>query len=268
MSGLSARFSKLIDWNGLAVLRTMYPSIAREQSCVDCHNKIQNNSEAWKIGDLMGAYVIDRGVEKTKTRYAAYGIIAGALVTFILYASYIVSIQHQNLRRQAKLLGQLADTDPLTSCLNRRGLSAQTAQIAKEKNDKLALLALDIDHFKSINDEYGHETGDLVLVWFAKTIRSELRANDLLARVGGEEFLVCIDGVTESRARDIAERICRRVAELPFVVGEQEIPVTVSIGAVHWSQEPERTFKRCTQLADEFLYEAKKSGRNRVVWST
>jgi diguanylate cyclase (GGDEF)-like protein len=137
--------------------------------------------------------------------------------------------------------------------------------ISQENLGNVALLALDIDHFIAINDAHGHDIGDLVLVWFSGIIRTELRRHDVFARVGGEEFIVCIVNTSEDFAKSLSNRICRRVAENPFIHDGDAIPVTVSVGAVQMSRAPEQPLKHYSQIADKLLYLAKEQGRNRVV---
>lgn len=260
-------YSELIEFNDEVIIRSMFPSVAAEESCVNCHNAIQDVSVPWKLGDLMGAWVIDRSVERTKNRYVLYATVTGVLVFSIVLAGYVVYQQHQNLRGLADQLGVLAESDPLTKCLNRRGLTSRTDKILKNDVGNIALLALDIDHFKAINDDYGHDVGDLVLVWFVDLVRSELRKTDVFARVGGEEFTVYLVDVSEESAKNISKRICRRVTEKPFVLDDKEIFVSVSIGGVQMSQVQEKSISYYSKIADKFLYLAKQQGRNRVVWS-
>jgi len=259
--------SQLIEKDGEAILRTTYPSIASEASCINCHNKIQQPDKPWQIGDVMGAYVIDRGVQYTLARYAMYSVITGVLVSLLILCAIIVRHQHLRLQRDAKQLNRLATTDSLTGCLNRRAMDQESAKLEQTTNPNAALLALDIDHFKHINDTYGHETGDQTLVWFAQTVRSVLRPKDVFARIGGEEFTVYMPDISEEEAMKVANRICSHVASTAFCVSSKKIDITVSIGAVHLSNAPVNSMKACQRAADTFLYTAKKWGRNQVVWS-
>lgn len=172
--------------------------------------------------------------------------------------------------RSSLLLQQLADRDPLTGCYNRRVLQSGLldAELARARRYGSALSAIlcDIDHFKRINDSFGHDVGDEVLREFAVRLASNVRAIDLPVRYGGEEFVVVMPDTEPADARRIAERIRLHVAGSPFrVMGGQELlSVTISIGvAVSLSGEerPEALLKR----ADEALYEAKSTGRNCVI---
>jgi diguanylate cyclase (GGDEF)-like protein len=260
------KYSRLIALSGEPVLRTMFPSIANQQSCVDCHNDIQNPSIPWRINDLMGAYVIDRGVKHTSNRYAFFGSVVGILVSSVLSALFIVGMLLRRLHRQAADLERLSDTDPLTHILNRRGFDKWSARLNPSLKQTSALLVLDIDHFKKINDTYGHIAGDQVLIWFVQTVCSVMRNRDVMARIGGEEFVVYLSDVTEVIAEVVADRICNHVASAPFSYNHADIHVTVSIGAVHMNRCPDQPISRFCNIADQFLYQAKKSGRNRVIW--
>ena len=164
---------------------------------------------------------------------------------------------------------ELAVTDPLTGLHNRRYMIGQLdalAQRAARGGAPVACLLLDIDHFKKINDCFGHDVGDEVLREFAVRLASNVRAVDLPCRFGGEEFVVVMPETALQDAERIAERIRMHVSGAPFRVagGKEVLSVTISIGvaATHGEADtPEHLLKR----ADEALYEAKASGRNRVV---
>jgi len=164
---------------------------------------------------------------------------------------------------------ELAVTDPLTGLHNRRYMAGQLDALVKRAalgGDAVAALLIDIDHFKKINDGFGHDVGDEVLREFAVRLASNVRAIDLPCRHGGEEFVVVMPDTTLEDAHRIAERIRLHVAGSPFrVMGGQELlTVTISIGVAATlgaGDTPDALLKR----ADEGVYEAKASGRNRVV---
>jgi len=164
-------------------------------------------------------------------------------------------------------LHNLASTDSLTGCLNRRAMDQKSASLEQGKNPNAALLVLDIDHFKKINDTYGHEVGDQTLVWFSQTVRAVLRQEDVFARIGGEEFSIYMPNISEEEARKVADRICSHVAANTFYRSSTKIDITVSIGAVHLSKAPAKSMTAYQRAADALLYHAKKWGRNQVVWS-
>ena len=163
---------------------------------------------------------------------------------------------------------QLAIMDDLTGLHNRRYLEAHLSgvvQQAVETDAPLALLMVDIDHFKRINDTYGHDVGDLVLEEFARRFRVNTRSVDLACRLGGEEFVLVMPGVDKITAWDIAERLRLSISQQPFYVSDDlSVPITISVGMTtveHAEDTPEVLLKR----ADNALYDAKRDGRNRVV---
>lgn len=161
-------------------------------------------------------------------------------------------------------LEMLATTDPLTGAANRRLFDARAKDEiarARRKSAPLALLALDLDHFKEINDRHGHQVGDEVLKAFVAAVRHDLRQSDLLVRTGGEEFKVLLPDTGLAAAVAIAERIRHRVAAMVVATDEASVTVTVSIGCAAFEGDLQAT----ERAADECLYRAKALGRNRVV---
>ena len=164
---------------------------------------------------------------------------------------------------------ELAVTDPLTGLHNRRYMTGQLAALvarAARGGDPVGLLMIDIDHFKKINDGFGHDVGDEVLREFAVRVATNVRAVDLPCRYGGEEFVVVMPGTPLTTCERIAERIRQHVSGSPFRVagGKELLTATISIGVAATLGEgdtPEALLKR----ADEAVYEAKSGGRNKVV---
>ncbi|TDG12090.1 GGDEF domain-containing protein [Seongchinamella unica] len=163
-------------------------------------------------------------------------------------------------------LSHLATEDPLTRLLNRRGLEdAMRVSMAHASRHDLptAAIVIDVDHFKQVNDSFGHDTGDQVIRRVAAMIERMCRASDVLARTGGEEFLVILTDTDQVAARSLAERICHAIGERPLLVDQQRIPVTVSLGVAATVGEVD--LDALTQEADQAMYLAKRSGRNRVA---
>jgi diguanylate cyclase (GGDEF)-like protein/PAS domain S-box-containing protein len=164
-------------------------------------------------------------------------------------------------------LRELAATDALTTLPNRRHfmsrIAAELARIKRQGSDCAAVLMCDLDHFKHINDTWGHAIGDGVLQHFANTLRAQLRAVDLVGRIGGEEFAVVLPDTDLERARVFATRVQQRIADAPFSAGGRRIPLTVSIGIATM-----HTLDTHAELAlsrsDRALYNAKQLGRNRI----
>lgn len=164
---------------------------------------------------------------------------------------------------------EMAVTDALTGLHNRRYMTSQLQALvgrASHGGASVAVLVMDIDHFKAVNDGFGHDAGDEVLVEFAVRLATNVRAVDLPCRMGGEEFVVVMPGASLEAAESVAERIRRDVAAAPFRVlgGREQLTVTISIGVAATTGEgdtPESLLKR----ADEGVYEAKAKGRNLVI---
>jgi diguanylate cyclase (GGDEF)-like protein len=167
-------------------------------------------------------------------------------------------------------LASMVLTDPLTGCLNRRGLDQALArEVARSRRagSELSVLALDLDHFKNVNDSYGHIAGDLVLRELGLRLGQSARGGDMVARTGGEEFTILLPDTDPSGAYRAAVRMCEAVRSGPFVVNGQSINLTVSVGVVSASGDHADAARNLKQRADEALYAAKRSGRDRVrVW--
>jgi diguanylate cyclase (GGDEF)-like protein len=171
----------------------------------------------------------------------------------------------EQLRLHLQTVEEEAATDPLTGVLNRRALDrllARETDRCEAQGGMVSVLALDLDHFKAVNDTHGHAVGDEALRAFARRIRGPLRQSDHLARVGGEEFIVLLPGAPLSNAHEIAERLRAIVAEAPLV-DVPRVAVTVSIGVAAF--RPGDGGTDLLARADAAAYEAKRSGRDRVV---
>jgi two-component system cell cycle response regulator len=182
------------------------------------------------------------------------------------YADAQLALAQTNLRlrqREAEIVA-ISLTDPLTGVGNRRRLEQEMSRElnrAERTGDKLCALMADIDHFKRVNDDYGHEVGDKVLTALAGRLSKHSRATDVVARSGGEEFVVLMPGTELKNATLVAERLRSSLAS--SLIEPLTESVTVSIGVAEWaSGEGAETF---LQRADRALYEAKRRGRNRVI---
>jgi two-component system cell cycle response regulator len=164
-----------------------------------------------------------------------------------------------------------AVTDPLTGLYNRRYLESHFERICgrlKDEGKAISLLMLDIDHFKKVNDTYGHDAGDQVLHSVAKKVVSNLRGFDTAVRFGGEEFVILLPDAPLSAAVNTAERLCNSIAATPVAVpnGAAPISITASLG-VATMMAGEELLEQLLHRADAALYQAKESGRNRVISS-
>lgn len=197
-------------------------------------------------------------VTATSERTSAFHAGHLDLVRFI---STTIALDIENVR-----LHRVAVTDPLTGAYNREFLLArlpQEIEAAQERDRSLSVAMVDVDHFKAVNDQYGHSVGDLVLAEVARRLRGAIRAGDLLVRYGGEEFLAVLPKADAGRAWEVGERMRQRVCERAFDVGDGlALLLRISVGIAQW-----RMYESMTDLierADVALYAAKDHGRNRV----
>ena len=184
-------------------------------------------------------------------------VATGVLVVFL---SAISAFQ---VAKQRRLLEELASTDPLTGALNRRQMAADLEHEVRAANRGgalPALLILDLDHFKRINDEFGHEMGDRVLVEFVRIVRALVRRSDRIYRMGGEEFLLLLPAMEAGGLAIVANKVCTQVAAQLQVPGRS---VTVSAGAALWARG--ELLSAWLARADAAVYRAKEAGRNRAI---
>lgn len=169
---------------------------------------------------------------------------------------------------QQRELQHLASRDALTGLANRRLfdllLTQEVSAIARS-NGTATLMMLDLDHFKRINDVYGHLQGDKVLIRMSELLTSALRASDLIGRWGGEEFVILLRNTPLDEAMEVAESLRTRIAAEPVQLSEDTVSITVSIGAAEILASSPNAIERAYQQADKALYQAKAGGRNRVI---
>jgi len=176
----------------------------------------------------------------------------------------------EDITAQVLLTHELRDkatTDELTHLANRRTLFDRLAieyeRVQRNPGLRCCLLAIDIDHFKRVNDTWGHAAGDVVLAHVAQTMKTQTRRIDIPARVGGEEFVILLPDTSVEHARALAERIRASIENTPVSAGDYQISVTISIGLSAINPD-DRDDQQALERADLALYEAKRSGRNRV----
>ncbi|MFQ6021603.1 MAG: GGDEF domain-containing protein [Acidiferrobacterales bacterium] len=174
--------------------------------------------------------------------------------------------KRQDAEGRAAELGKQAITDPLTRTRNRRGITIAVLEAmahAERYEHPLSVAMVDIDHFKEVNDTYGHKAGDRVLEGVTAILVETLRMPDKVGRYGGEEFLLVLPETGLEQTTNIADRIRATVAETEFDIGEKKIRLTISIGATLFVKGED--LEELLSRADRALYEAKESGRNLVV---
>ncbi len=198
---------------------------------------------------------------------------AGGLFTqfapFVLVA-YITTMFASDIRYGLNKVKLMSETDELTEALNRRGFAIVADRLfgqAVRYQRAMSLLAIDCDNLKQVNDKHGHKAGDRLLVALVKSIQAQLRHTDILARHGGDEFVVLLPETPAAGALDVAERIRAAVEGNPLVFDGQLVKTTVSIGLASYPADGQ-SLDMLLASADHQMYEAKQGGRNRVVQRT
>lgn len=238
-----------------------------DQSCLECHAR-----QGYKIGEIRGgiSFTYDSQEIQAKLRTNLYLVSILALVTTLLLLGLVVLFFRQLVRKLAEARRQLETlsiTDPLTGLYNRRQILtrfAEECERAQRTGAGLSCIMLDVDHFKKVNDTFGHQKGDEVLEMVANTASASLRAYDILGRYGGEEFIAVLPDTDLETARAVAERLRLTIQAADVLrtpTGEPH-PTTVSLGLTRW--QPGDTVETLIHRADEALYRAKAGGRNRI----
>ncbi len=250
-------------------------------ACLRCHGQPQDapavlrdrfpglGGFGWRLGEVVGAQIVTVPKQDHLARFQsvhssfnrAFLLIFGAL--FVLLNVLLDRFILKPLQSNNRALSSMAETDALTLLPNRRAFDrglAKAIDRVRISTEPLSVMLLDIDHFKRVNDQFGHGAGDNVLRKFALEMAKKFRAADSFARLGGEEFIALLPGMALSDAAQRAQMLCDICAALDFGV---ERPVTVSIGVAQWDgmEDAAQMVGRC----DAALYEAKNAGRNRVV---
>jgi len=254
---------------GRAFTRYMAPLVV-DQSCLECHGK-----QGYKVGDIRGgiSFSYDTQEIQAKLRSNLYLVIILALVTTGFLLGLVALFFRQLVRKLAvarHLLETLATTDPLTGLFNRRQFMErfeEECERTRRVGEGLSCVMFDIDHFKQVNDRFGHQAGDEVLKAIATQIRATLRVYDVVGRYGGEEFIALLPGADLATAHTVAERL-RAAIESSVILrtlNGEPYPITISLGLAPW--KPGDTVDTLIHRADGALYRAKEAGRNRIEGS-
>ncbi len=238
-----------------------------DKNCLQCHEQ-----QGYQLGDMLGGLSVSipagelvRGMNQNARQKLADFLVASGLLLAILYSltwKLLVGLEEAQQR-----LKHIAITDELTGLRNRRYIMEQLEkeyQRAVRSGSPLSLMILDIDHFKRINDHFGHIFGDEVLKAVSAEMEQSLRSYDLLGRIGGEEFLIASPGSSMADAASLAERIREKIKQRKIGAKPQEISVTISAGVTSLARRDAK-MNALLIRADEALYEAKRKGRDRVV---
>ncbi|CAM3774279.1 MULTISPECIES: GGDEF domain-containing protein [Pseudoalteromonas] len=201
-----------------------------------------------------------------KVRFTASFILV-FLFTFI--GEYFRNKSHLEIARMTLLQKQDAHTDQLTGLANRRFVSSHFLPLAKSRPEQylpFTVLLIDLDHFKEINDNFGHDFGDHVLIEFSNMLEEQLRLSDIKVRYGGEEFMVILPKTQLTVALSVADKFREHIAAQTITFTQQQLTrLTCSIGAAQVTKIDD--FNKSVKLADEYLYQAKREGRNKIVSS-
>lgn len=187
----------------------------------------------------------------------------------LIWSATIIFLILSIIIKQENLLRAEATRDFLTGVYNRRELTRQfnIKQMFSKPDSTVGILNIDLDHFKSINDTFGHAAGDIALKEFCSLVNKIIRSNDILARNGGEEFIILMDNVTNDQLYGVAEKIRKKIEEHTFSYNGTKFKVTISIGVII-AKTNETTLNDLISKSDEKLYQSKKSGRNCITFDS
>jgi len=237
------------------------------------------SSEISRIANI--PVIVVTGAEDLKAKYRAF--VEGAN-DFISKNSDRVELMarvraHQKLAQTIReleasklILKSQADTDSLTKLTNRRSFFVKAEgclELMRRHKEHFSVLMVDIDHFKTINDAYGHQAGDYILVEVSKILTNNVRTNDVLARIGGEEFTIALPYSNRLASIVMAERLRSAISSAKFIYADKQINVTISLGVASLDKDDEesRSVDELLAMADRRLYTAKRKGRNRLCAS-
>ncbi len=234
------------------------------------------------LPSVISSSLVILGFAVETLHFQAYGVVSPYLafgigwLAFLAIETYKITNQYRQsltkidqLTDENKTLNQMAHIDPLTALPNRRAFDDRCMRYYNdaidnyEKNSNLqkslAVMVIDLDFFKKVNDQYGHDIGDAVLVNTADALRSTMRQNDFVARLGGEEFCLLLPNTDKSQVKNLADRLLAVIGKTKTQLGEKEINVTASIGISFFEEQP---LLELIRQADQALYVAKDHGRN------
>jgi diguanylate cyclase (GGDEF)-like protein len=269
--------SSVESMDGRTYMRLMRPLLV-EKTCLRCHG-----DQDYRVGDILGGISVSVPMEPlsliSRKNNLMLSITHGALWLLGLVGLGI-GVAHvkqrvrernraeESLRSANQQLEQLSKTDGLTGLYNRRHLmEALQAEHSRSQRygHTIGLLMIDIDHFKRINDEFGHPCGDMVLQEVAKLLQVNVRSSDLVGRYGGEEMLIVLPETDISEALEVGEKLRSVIEQHSFNYDGTGVKVTASVGVSALQAKVALSWQQLLKHADEALYQAKRSGRNKVA---
>lgn len=267
---LQQQFIFILLLLSLVVLLTVGFSVALNRSIISPIRRITGALDEMAKGHKNIQFKDVLGNDEIGAIHQAYEKLRRKFLQADIFQSQLSRQQKVNEYRknQQQHFQQLAHTDSLTGAVNRHHFNqvlAQELAIADQVDSPLSIMFLDIDHFKRINDTYGHAIGDEVLISFYQACKNELRSSDVAARVGGEEFVIVMPKTDLHSAQQLAERMRASVEKMAIDVEQNVIQLTVSIGVTQWNSHQFSSAEALVEHVDKALYQAKKLGRNKVV---
>jgi len=271
---------------GNRVLHFLKADPASAESCVNCHNsyektesiiqqRIANGYETgkqWKLHDLLGALYVTISLDKVESIAENQNRQAITFVIIIsLLAMILTSLVLGRLLKQKQHLNKLthqASHDSLTGLLNRRGFERYIDQIYDEKISQQTvhiLCLMDLDGFKRINDTYGHQAGDELLISIANTLKKNVRNRDIVARLGGDEFAIILNDCPLNKALEISGLVLESVSNNKIRLNNDDVSVSISIG-LGILEGDERKIDETIDEIDSACYSAKKNGKNQIYY--
>ncbi len=276
---------RIEDVNGAKILRYLRADPASANSCVACHNAQEALTEIrerrlrqgvapgkqWRLHQLLGAIDVTIPLNQVEVFAAAQNritlaVIIGVVGAGVVVLGFLVSLDVTRSRRMARELSWQANHDSLTGLASRGAFEHHAQELldhARIGGGVHALLFMDLDQFKVVNDTCGHTAGDELLRQLSAVLKAHIRANDMLARLGGDEFGVLLEGCIPARAVEIAEKLHAAAQDFRFTWQTKSFTVGISIGLVQISSATESVATIMSQ-ADLACYAAKDAGRNRI----
>ncbi|MBF0419667.1 MAG: diguanylate cyclase [Magnetococcales bacterium] len=263
--------STILSADSKTMFRYMAPLYV-EEKCLSCHQ-----DQGYKVGDIRGGIsvsfditYIQKSSEQNRILLIIITVIIFALLIGIVY--YIIANLYRKLDDALMKLREMATTDPLTGLFNRRYFFERLAtEVNRHERygHNLSCIFMDLDHFKKINDHYGHASGDEALRTVSQLLRTRCRSQDICARYGGEELVMLLPETPLEGAKKMAEDLCQQVAKVPIPTPNgSKFYLTASFGVASFSNaatQKDVTADDLLSQADKAVYQAKAQGRNRVV---